>query len=141
MFEGIIWVAMALNAGKTGSHQGLPGRIDPVNDGSCPEFFIISTPFIIGHGIAVKCGCNKLFISGIGQEVSRELFCQKLVIGFILVEGFDQPVAIAPDGPDIIPFIAFRISVSCKVHPQGGPSFAIIFRGKKIINQVLICLV
>ena len=67
MLEGIIGMAMALNTGKTGSHQGLPGGIDPVNDGSSPEFFVICSAFIIGHGIAMEGGSNELFISRIGQ--------------------------------------------------------------------------
>ena len=58
-------MTMALNAGEAGAHQRLPGSIDPVNDGSCPKFFIVCSTLIIGHGIAVKSGRNELFIGGI----------------------------------------------------------------------------
>ncbi|MCY1381522.1 hypothetical protein D9M69_694380 [compost metagenome] len=57
---------MTLHTGKRGTHQRLPGGIDPVYHGFCSEFFIIGPALIVGHGIAMKGRGNELVFRGVG---------------------------------------------------------------------------
>ena len=67
-------MAVTLYAGKSSTHQPLPGGVHPVEHSSGAKFFVIGAAFIIGHGIAMKTGCNQLCIRMSRQQISGELF-------------------------------------------------------------------
>ena len=59
-------MAMALHAGKCGTHGCLPGCIYPIHHCRRSKLFIVGATFIIGHGVALKSCGNKIIISSGG---------------------------------------------------------------------------
>ena len=73
--------------------------------------------------IAVKAGCDFLAESGIGEEVSGELFSEELVVGHVVKEGVDNPVAPWPHGASFVVVVAIRVGIAGEVEPVCGKSF------------------
>src|SRR5690606_9770222 len=61
--DRIVWMAVALYTGKSGSLQDFPGSIYPVHHRCNPKLFVVGTSLVIGHGVAVKCGGQQLIVS------------------------------------------------------------------------------
>ena len=79
MGKWIIGMAVTLHTGESCPHQGLPRSIYAVKYSCRSELFVISSSFIIGHRVAVKSSGNKLFVCSIWQQVSGQLFDEKLI--------------------------------------------------------------
>ena len=124
--ERIIGMAVTLRAGEGCAHQRFPGGVHAVEYGGSAEFLIVGSSLIVGHRVAVEGGGEKLVVGRVGEEVAGQLFRNKLIIRFIVVERLNQPITISPNAPDIIPFIAFGVGITGEVHPWSGPTFTIV---------------
>jgi hypothetical protein len=59
------------------------------------------------------------------HEVARDLLFEELVIGFVVVEGLDDVVAVTPGiGVGDIDFFAAAFPVTSDVKPVAGPALA-----------------
>ncbi|MNV63016.1 hypothetical protein D3C71_1555920 [compost metagenome] len=52
-----------------------------------------------------------MFIRGVDQKIPGNLLGNKLIIGFVLVEGFNYPVPVFPNLSAAIRFITFGICI------------------------------
>ena len=71
-------------------------------------------------------GSNLLILRCIGQHISCELFDSELVVGHILIESSDYPVAIGPNITGTIFLITITVGVACEVEPFSSPFLAVM---------------
>ena len=115
MEDRIIRMSVALHTGKRSAHQHFPGGVYPVDDSGNPELFIVSAPFIVRHGIAMKSSCDILRIGRFRKQITGDLLNEELVIWHVIIKCSDEPVPVLPDVSNIIPLVSFGISVSSQV--------------------------
>ena len=69
------------------------------------------------------------------QGVAGELQPRELVVGEVLVEGVDDPVAVAPGvGAELVPLEALALAVTGDVEPVARPAFAEVLRRKELLD-------
>jgi hypothetical protein len=74
-----------------------------------------------------------------GEHVAGDLPPQKLVVGQVVVESVDHPVAIPPGiGPQLVTLEAVRVGVVGDVEPVAGPAFAVMWRGEQAVDESLV---
>ena len=60
-------------------------------------------------------GSNLLILRCIRQHISSELFDGELIVGHILIESSDNPVAIGPNITGTIFLITITVGIACEV--------------------------
>src|SRR5581483_2924185 len=83
-------------------------------------------------------GGDKLVLAGVGELVARDLLNDKLIVRKILVEGFDDPIAIIPDEPWLVLFKAIGVGVTRGVQPNPAPTLTVMRRGKQALDLFFI---
>ena len=84
---------------------------------------------------AVARTCSRL---GVGEQVAGELPGDELVVGHVLVERPDDPVAPGPDGPVDVGLVAVGVGVAGQVEPVDGHPLAEPGRGEQPVDQPLV---
>src|SRR5438105_4801982 len=65
------------------------------------------------------------------EFVTGDLFAHETVVWLVVIESFDDVVAIAPDiGPRGVGLEPVAIRVACHIQPMASPAFAIGRRGE-----------
>src|SRR5439155_5786724 len=77
------------------------------------------------------------------QFVTRQHFDDHLVVAFVLVDGFDDPVAPVPDVPLAVAHLVLRtpsvpIAVAPDVHPVPSPSLAIERARQQLVHYFFV---
>ena len=134
--DRIVLVGMALRAGHGGTHKDRVGGVDAVDDGSVTEFFVARAAFVLGHRIAMEGRGDELVFGRLGQKVAGHLLDDELVVGLILVEGLDDPIAVGPDNSAWVGGITGAIGVAGEVEPLTGPVFAVSVLGEEMGDDV-----
>ena len=116
---------MALGTGHGGAHPNGHGGIDAVDNGGIAELLIVGSALAVGHGIPVEGGSHQLILTGIGQEVSGDLFDGELVKRFVGVERFYNVITESPDGARRIVGIACGVSITREIQPAAGLVLAV----------------
>ena len=71
---------------------------------------------------------------GRANQVAGNLLANELVIRQVVIEGFDDVVAIAPGvGIAMVLVVAGGVGIACDVEPMASPAFAIARRGEQAI--------
>jgi len=74
----------------------------------------------------------------LGPFVPCELFENKPIVGFVMMESIDHVIAIAPRiWFQSIPFVAIRFRKAHPVEPIASPSFAIMMRIEQCVRELL----
>src|SRR5712672_947218 len=76
------------------------------------KFFIDDAAFFVLQMKAIESRGEALFFGGVRQEIAGKLPRDELVEGKILVEGFDDPIAIRPHRTRRIHLIAVSVGVA-----------------------------
>ena len=139
--NGVELVVMAAGAGYRQSKKGFAQHIDSVVESF--DFILAQ----VNRGILLlteegPSGGKDRFIGAGGriqpgsrQQVAREVLCNQLRVGNILVEGPDEVVPIVEGiGDEKVGFMTARFGVVHQVHPMPGPAFAETGRGQKSIH-------
>ena len=75
-------------------------------------------------------------------RLACDLFPGELVVGKIVVEGLDDPVAIGPGiAAGFVVLKAVALSVASDIEPVACPAFAVIGRGEKVVDDgAVVCV-
>jgi len=132
-------------AAGAGDGKGLEGFADDVdliiND---DDFFIADVGGGMDAGAEVeKTRANDGFVGlihgiepGCFDEITGEVFGQKLVVGHIVIECSDEIIAITPwVGESMVELVAPGFGVADQVEPMAGPSFTKGFGGEQFVNE------
>ncbi len=98
--------------------------MDAVEDLVPAVFLGIAAGFVGLDGETLEGGGEDLVVRGVRQEVAGELPCDEVVVGEIVIEGADDPVAPWPDGGVGVFVAAVGIGEAGGVEPVGGHAFA-----------------
>lgn len=134
--DGVVGVGMALDAFHGEALPDVVGGGDAVHDGGYAEFFVVGAAFAIVCGEAVKAGGDEVVEVAFGKKVASELFESEFVVGEVVLEGVDDPVAEGVDFAALVLAEAFGVGVASEVEPDGGPAFAIVGRGEEAVDGV-----
>ena len=63
----------------------------------------------------MESGGNLLILCCIWQHISSELFDGELIVGHILIESTDHPVAIGPNITGTVFLITIAVCIACEV--------------------------
>ena len=69
-------------------------------------------------------------VSGCGKSTVGKLLGEKLIVGHVLAERADHPVAPRPHGAGVIELVAIAIGVACVIQPDGGHAFGVVDAGE-----------
>ncbi len=75
------------------------------------------------HRVAEEAGGDLLVLAGTGHEVARELLAEELVVGEVVLEGGDDPVAPRPHVAVVVERVAVGVGKACHVEPFQCESF------------------
>ena len=106
------------------THPDLNCRVHAIFDGSNTEFFVVGTPFVVRHRIAMKGGSDPLLFGGIGKQIPGQEFQCQLIKRHVRVQCRDDPVTERPHRPAEVFFISFRIGITGQIQPHACPVFA-----------------
>ena len=87
-----------------------------------------------------KAGGDELVLRGIGQQIAGDLLDDELVVGQIAVERADDPIAIGPDEPRLVLFVAVRIGIPSAIEPDAAPALAVVRRGEQARRRFFVRL-
>lgn len=122
--DGVSFVVVALAAVEGDAEEGFSGDVDDVSDGIGVGLGAVGG-FVVALHEGHEAGGDEGVEGFVGELVAGELFEEKAVVGFVLVEGFDDVVAVAPDlGLLAVAFEAVGLGVADKVEPMRGKLFA-----------------
>ncbi len=112
--------AIERQAEPDGAHRF--GHIHDVVDSI---LFRNAAAFAVDHVVATETGCQCLFRGGVGQQITGQLQCRKLVKRDVVVECRHDPVAPRPHRTFAVALIAVAVGVTCCVQPFPRHAFAV----------------
>jgi hypothetical protein len=75
---------------------------------------------------AQEAGGDQAAIGPVGNLVAGDLFLYKSVVGLVVIEGFDDVVAISPKVRLVrVVLIAARVCIACGIQPVAAPSLSV----------------
>ena len=131
-------MVVALGALHGQAEEGSGGGVDAIDEILDAVVFIDDSAFVGGRVVAKKARRGFLLIGSIGEEIAGHLPGNELVIGQVLVEGGDEPVAPGVDAARVILEEAVGVAVARHVEPLEGEAFAISGRGKEPVHRALV---
>ena len=132
--DRVVFVVVAAAAFEGEAEEGGAVGGDAVVDVFDAEFFFDAAAFV---GLAVETvegGGDALVAGGVIEEIAGDLPCDELVVGEIVIEGADDPVAPWPDIAVAVGLVAEGIGVACDVAPVGGHAFAVGWGGEEMVD-------
>ena len=132
--DRVVFVVVAAAAFEGEAEEGGAEGGDAVVDVFDAEFFFDAAAFV---GLAVEPvegGGDALVARGVFEEIAGDLPCDELVVGEIVVEGADDPVAPWPDIAVAVGLVAEGIGVAGDVAPVGGHAFAVGWGGEELVD-------
>src|ERR1051326_3833244 len=108
--ERIKLMVMALRALKRTSQPDRARGIHTVEQCQPALLLLVDAALGVEHRIAVKARGDLLIAGSIWKEISGKLFDRELVVRQVLIKRLDDPIAVWPDRPHAVLFVAIRIS-------------------------------
>ena len=124
MRQRVVLVRVTLGASPSHPHPRLASGGNAILDRGDTVFLVVRSAFGVVHGVAMEAGGDEFFVRGLAEQVPGELENGEPVERHVLVQSFDDPVAIRPDGPEGVLFVAHGIRVPGKVKPHSRPTLA-----------------
>ena len=87
------------------------------------------------HVVALEAGRDQLTIVGVRHEVAGDLFRDEAVVGFVVVEGLDDPVAPEPEVTASVDGEAVGVGVAGGIQPIEGHAFAEVGTGQQAVDE------
>ena len=120
--DGVVLVSMALGAVDGGSHPHRKRGVDPVDHRQISEFLVDGSPFVVGLRVPMKGGGHQFLLLGFRKEIPCDLLQSELIEGFVFVEGTNERIPVAPNGPWWIIRIPRRIRIAGQIQPYSRPA-------------------
>jgi hypothetical protein len=90
----------------------------------------------VPHAQAPEARGHDGLAAGVRQLVARELLQHEAVVGHVLVEGVDDPVAVAPGaGLLLVALVAVGLAPAHHVQPVAAPALAVLGPGQQRVDQ------
>ena len=124
MRERVVLVRVTLGASPSHPHPRLASGGNAILDRGDTVFLVVRSAFGVVHGVAMEAGGDEFFVRGLAEQVPGELENGEAVERHVLVQRFDDPVPIRPDGPEGVLLVAHGIRVAGKVKPHACPTLA-----------------
>ena len=70
----------------------------------------------------------------LGQQVAGELLDRELVERHVVVQGFDDPIAIGPHLALAVDRVAVAVGIAGLVEPVAAPAFAVVGGGEELFD-------
>ena len=112
------------------------GHVRAIDHGVVAELERVDAAFFVQHRVAVESGGDDLLAGGVRNHVSGELLDAEAIERHVVVEGFDDPIAVGPDGATAVLFVAVGVGVAGEVQPAAGPAFPIVRRREQVIDDL-----
>ena len=120
--QRIVLVVVALGALDGQAEDALADGVHAVEHRLHAELLRIDAAFLVDHRVAEKAGGHDLVLRRAGQQVAGDLVDDELIVGQVAIEGVDDPIAVEPDEPRLVLFVAVGVGVARGVEPDAGPS-------------------
>ena len=115
--DGVVFVVVALGALHRQAEDGGGDGIDLVH-GVVHAVFLLDGSALVGvHAVAQETGGGDLVRRGVGDEVAGDLLQHELVVGLVLLESVDHPIAPRPHVAVVVDRVAVGVGVSRAVEP------------------------
>src|SRR3989442_14393972 len=102
------------------------------------ELLWVDAAFLVDHGVAQVAGGDDLVLGGVGEQVAPDLFNDESVVGQVLVERVDYPIAVKPNFAALVFFKAVRICVACGIQPDAAPALPVVRRSQEAIDLLFV---
>ncbi len=132
--ERIVLVVVALGALDRQAEDALADRVHAVEHGLHPELLGIDAPFFVEHRVAQKTRGDDLVLRRMRQLVAGDLLDDELIVGQVAIQGADDPVAIEPDLPRLVLFVAVGVGIARGVEPDPPPALAVVRRRQQPVD-------
>ena len=145
--QGIGFVIMAPAASESHAQKCGRGGLGQIRFNRRPGTVFLSKQFggiVLGAHAEIPGGDQPVLPGLIcrsprHQFISRELFADKLIERFVVVEGADHVIPVTPGrGPEFIPVIAIAVTVAHGIQPHPRPMDPVIRGVEEGINQAFI---
>jgi hypothetical protein len=136
--DGVELVIVAAGAADGETEEGAGGGIDLVVDNIHAVLFLVGfAEFVSAEG--EEAGADDVVAFGVGvsggEEIAGDLGADEFIVGFVAVEGVDDPIAVLPgDGEGEVAATAGRIGVAGDVEPVAAPALAEARRGEQAVD-------
>ena len=138
--DGIEFVIVAAGAAEGHAEEGFAEGVELFVDDVELLFLAVGFGEDFGAEGEEAGGGEGVFAGGLfvgGEEVAGELLDEELVVGFVVVEGADDVVAVAPGVAVGDVFVhAVGVGVAGDVEPVAGPARAVLGRGEEAVDEV-----
>ena len=118
-------VIMTTRAIHGESQHGGSRRLDAVKDLIPAKLFGVTPRFIGLHRQAVEGRGDALVLGCVRQHIPRQLPLQKFVVGQVVVESADHPVAPRPDETIRVFMTAISVGIARRIAPNCSHALAI----------------
>lgn len=123
--DGIVFVVVADGAAEGEAHEGGADGGDAVDDVFEVRFLRKGGATINDEVESVEAGGDELFPGGVLVEVAGDLELGKLVVGEVLIEGLDDPVAVGRVVAEVVVVVAVCVGDADEVEPELGHVLAV----------------
>ena len=123
--DGVVLVVVAPSALPGEAHEDGGGGLSAVANVLDEPLGGVDAAFVVKAVVAVETGGELLPEGGVFELVPGELFDEELVVGHVVVEGFDDPVAPWPHVAEGVAFVAIAVGIAGGVEPAPGHVLAI----------------
>ena len=133
--NGIVFMIVADGALEGEAHEGGADGGDAVDDVLEVGFFREGGAPVDDEVEAVEAGGDELFPGGVFVEVACDLELGELVVGEVLVEGLDDPVAVGRVVAEVVVVVSVGVGDADEVEPVFGHVFAIGGLGDEVVDE------
>ena len=135
----IEFVVVALRAARGEPEPDGRGGIDAVDIIAGLGLFLDGAALGRGEVVAVVAGRDELIDAWIGQQITGELLNRELIERHIAVVGRRDPVAVGPDGADVVEMEAVGVGVAHGVEPGAREMLAEAWGGEEPRDHAVEC--
>ena len=129
--QRIVFVGVALGALCGQAEHGFPNRVDAIEDAFDAELLGFCAAFLVGHRVAKETRGDVVVLICAWQQVTGDLFDDKLVVGQVCIDRAYDPVTVEMVLAGQIFFVAGGVSVSRGVQPLARPPLAEVLAGNQ----------
>ena len=131
-------VVVALRAGEGQAQDGFAQRLHAVRV-VVEQVLRGDRATLVGvHVVALEARRDQLGVRRVRHEVAGELLEQEAVVGLVVVEGLDDPVAPEPEVATAVDGEAIGVGVAGRIEPVQGHALAEVRRGQQAVDLLLV---
>ena len=128
-------MVVALRAGEGQAEDGLTKGLHAVGV-IVDEVLSGNRATLVGvHVVALETGRDQLAVVGVRHEVAGDLLRDEAVVGFVVVEGLDDPVAPEPEVTAAVDGEAVGVGVAGGIEPIEAHAFAEVGTGQQAVDE------